>query len=162
MDVRIIDGPSFRLVGRTTRISLIRDGASPHRWASLPSLPAVERVRLEGLETVEPAGILQVSLDVDVDLTEGSEFTCLLGVAIDAATVVPDGYDVVEVPAGKWAVFQYSASPSVTWGIVVSEWFPSNPWRVRRGPLMTSSRGRASGHDPAKLWVPVEPSGAAL
>lgn len=50
---------------------------SPHR------LPAgAEHARLKALSDTEPAGLLQVSADVDADYTEGSELTYLHGVGV--------------------------------------------------------------------------------
>ena len=61
--------------------------------------------RLKGLSDTDPAGLLQVSIDVDPDYTEGSDLTYLHGVAITETTPVPEDLDAIEVPAGTWAVF---------------------------------------------------------
>ena len=51
----------------------------------------------------DPAGILQVSADVDPDYSEGSELTYVHGVAVDADSAVPDDLDVLDQPAGTWS-----------------------------------------------------------
>ena len=89
MDTRIADRPAFRLVGHSARVPLIYEGANPHIQAHIASLPEAEHVRLKGLSDTEPAGLLQVSADVDPDYTEGSELTYLHGVAVSEATPVP-------------------------------------------------------------------------
>ena len=86
MDTRITDRPAFRLVGHAARVPLIHEGVNPHIQAHIASLPASEHARLKELSDTEPAGLLQVSADVDPDYTEGSELTYLHGVAVADGT----------------------------------------------------------------------------
>ncbi len=162
MDTRIADRPAFRLAGHAARVPLIHEGPNPHIQAHIASLPASEHVRLKELSSTEPGGLLQVSADVDPDAAEGSELTYLHGVAVAEGTTVPDDLEVIEVPAGAWAVFRTSgAYPSAlqeTWGATATDWFPSNPWRLRPGPSMVAILERAEDFSTAttELWLPVE------
>lgn len=156
MDTRIINRPAFRLVGRAAHVPLVSRGRNPHIEAHIASVPAEERGRLAALGDAEPAGLLQVSADVDPDCAEGSEFTFLFGVALDAPSPVPDGLDLIEVRSGTWAVFRTTASWQLTWMSIVSEWFPSNPWRLRPGPSIVTDRGREHSTAPADVWIPIE------
>ena len=103
-----------------------------------------------------------MSADVDPDYTEGSELTYLHGVAVTEATTVPDDLDVIEVPAGSWAVFRtdgpYPAALQATWAATATDWFPSNPWRLRPGPSIVAVLDRADDFSTAtcELWLPVE------
>ena len=152
MDTRITDRPAFRLVGYAARVPLIHRGRSP----DLEALSAEEHGRLQALGDTEPAGLLQVSADVDPDYAEGSQFTFLFGVALDMSSPVPDGLDVIEVSAGTWAVFRTTASYQSAWMTIVSEWFPSNPWRLRPGPSILTDRGDEHSTATAEVWIPVE------
>lgn len=162
MDTRITDRPAFRLVGHATRVPLVHRGVNPHIKAHVESLPAAEHARLKALGNTEPAGLLQVSDGVDPDYTEGSELTYLHGVALDPAATVPGDLDVIEVPAGTWAVFRttgpYPAALQETYAASASEWFPSNPWRLRPGPSVVAILDRAEDFSTAttELWMPVE------
>lgn len=161
-DTRIADRPAFHLVGYATRVPLIHEGINPHIQAHIASIPAAEHVRLKGMSNSEPAGLLQVSADVDPDYTEGTELTYLHGVAVDNATQVPEGLDVIEVPHGTWAVFrtsgEYPAALQSTWAATATDWFPSNPWRLRPGPSIVAVLDRAEDFSTAtcELWLPVE------
>jgi AraC family transcriptional regulator len=110
----------------------------------------------------EPAGLLQVSADVDPDYTEGSELTDLHGVAVAEKTPAPEELDAIEVPAGTWAVFkaegEYPAVLQSTWAATATDWFPSNPWRLRPVPSIVAILDRASDFSTAscELWLPVE------
>ncbi|MCS5717768.1 AraC family transcriptional regulator [Herbiconiux sp. CPCC 205763] len=162
MDTRITERPAFRLVGHATRVPLIHEGINPHIQAHIASLPVAEHARLKALGDTEPAGLLQVSADVDPDYTEGSELTYLHGVAVTDTTMVPDDLDSIEVPAGMWAVFRtegaHPAALQAVWAATATDWFPSNPWRLRPGPSIVAVLDRADDFSTAtcELWLPVE------
>jgi len=162
MHARISERPAFRLVGHAARVPLIHDGPNPHIQNHIASLPASEHVRLKALSNEEPAGILQVSADVDPDYTSGSELTYLHGVAIDRESEVPVGLDSIDVPAGSWAVFRtegdYPAVLQEAWAATATEWFPSHPWRLREGPSIVAILDRSDDFRTAtcELWLPVE------
>lgn len=164
MDTRITDRPAFWLIGHAARVPLIHEGTNPHIQAHIASLPAVEHDRLKALSDTEPAGLLQVSADVEPDYTEGSELTYLHGVAVGETTSVPGDLDQVEVPAGAWAVFRvagpYPAALQSMWAATATDWFPSNPWRLRPGPSIVAVLDRAADFSVAtcELWLPVERS----
>ncbi|MEV4199051.1 AraC family transcriptional regulator [Micromonospora globbae] len=164
MDTRIVDRPAFRLVGHAARVPLIHRGVNPHIQRHIAALPPEEHSRLKALSDAEPRGLLQVSDDLGPDAAEGSELTYLHGVATSRDTPVPDDLDAIEVPAGMWAVFRTSGPhPQVlqdTWAATATEWFPSNPWRLRPGPSIVSVLDRADDFSTAtcELWLPVEPA----
>lgn len=162
MHTRITERPAFRLVGYAERVPLIHRGVNPHIQQHIAGLPATEHARLKALGDTEPRGLLQVSDDVDPDYTEGSELNYVHGVALAADTPAPDDLDVIEVPAGTWAVFRiagpYPAALQEAWAATASEWFPSNPWRLRLGPSIVAVLERADDFSTAtvELWLPVE------
>ncbi|HEX6954100.1 MAG TPA: AraC family transcriptional regulator [Agromyces sp.] len=162
MDTRIADRPAFRLVGHAARVPLIHDGPNPHIQSHIAALPADEHQRLKALSDTEPAGLLQVSADVDPDYAEGTELTYLHGVAVAEGTPVPEDLDAIEVTAGAWAVFRtsgaYPAALQATWAATAADWFPSNPWRLRPGPSIVAVLERAPDFSTAttELWLPVE------
>lgn len=162
MDTRITDRPAFRLVGHAARVPLIHEGVNPHIQALIASIGPDEHARLKGLSDTEPAGLLQVSADVDPDYTEGTELTYLHGVARAVDSPTPDDVDVIEVPAGMWAVFRtegdYPAALQSAWAATASDWFPSNPWRLRPGPSIVAVLDRSADFTTAtcELWLPVE------
>lgn len=162
MDTRIVDRPAFRLVGRAARVPLIHQGINPHIQQHIAALPAEEHPRLKALSDTEPRGLLQVCDDLDPDSTEGSELTYLHGVAVSGDTPAPDDLDAIEVPAGRWAVFRttgpHPQALQNTWAATATEWFPSNPWRLRQGPSIVTILDHAADFETAtcELWLPVE------
>lgn len=162
MNARITDRPAIRLVGHAARVPLIHEGVNPHIQKHVASLPAEEHARLKALSSTEPRGLLQVSDDVDPAYTEGTELTYMHGVAVRTDARVPDDLDAIEVPAGTWAVFRTSgehpAALQTAWAATATEWFPSNPWRLRPGPSIVAVLERAADFSTAtcELWLPVE------
>ncbi|MEU8381093.1 AraC family transcriptional regulator [Streptosporangium sp. NPDC048865] len=164
MDTRLVDRPAFRLIGHAARVPLIHQGVNPHIQRHIAALPQEEHLRLKALGDTEPGGLLQVSDDLGPDAAEGSELTYLHGVAVSRDTPAPDDLDAIEVPAGRWAVFR-TAGPhpqalQTTWAATATEWFPSNPWRLRPGPSIVAILERADDFSAAtcELWLPVEPA----
>lgn len=162
MDTRITDRPAFQLVGHAARVRLVHEGPNPQIEAHIASLPMSEHARLKALANTEPAVLLQISADVDPDYAEGSELTYLHGVALDADTTAPEDLHVIEVPSGTWAVFRtsgpYPAALQDTYAATASEWFPSNPWRLRPGPSIVAILDRTEDFSTAttELWLPVD------
>ncbi|MFE3546623.1 GyrI-like domain-containing protein [Nocardia sp. NPDC059177] len=163
MDTRIADRPAFRLIGHATRVPLVHEGVNPHIQQHIAALPPHEHARLKALGNLEPAGLLQVSDGLEPDSAEGSELTYLHGVAVAADTSAPVDLDVIEVPAGAWAVFRtegpHPQAMQRAWAATATEWFPSNPWRLRPGPSIVAVLDRAADFRTAtcELWLPVEP-----
>ncbi|CAL9328388.1 AraC family transcriptional regulator [Streptomyces sp. enrichment culture] len=164
MDTRLADRPAFKLAGHAARVPLIHQGVNPHIQQHIAGLPQEEHLRLKALSDTEPGGLLQITDDLDPDAREGSELTYVHGVALSRDTPVPDGLDTIEVPAGMWAVFRTSGphphALQTTWAATATEWFPSNPWRLRPGPSIVAFLERADDLATAtcELWLPVEPA----
>jgi len=162
MHTRIIDRPAFALVGHSARVPLIFEGVNPHIAAHIAAIPPGEHARLRALSDTEPSGLLQISADVDPDYAEGSELTYMHGVAITQLSATPDRLDRIDLPPGRWAVFTasgpYPAVLQSLWASTATEWFPSNPWRLRQGPSIVAVLERADDFSTAttELWLPVE------
>ena len=162
MDARIIERPAFRLIGHAARVPLIYEGVNPHIQQHIASLPAEEHQRLKAMSSTDPRGILAVSADVEPDYQEGSELTYLHGVAVEHGTETPAGLDVIDVDEGEWVVFRTSgphpAALQDAYAASASEWFPSNPWRLRPGPSIVSILEHVDDFRTAacELWFPIE------
>ncbi|GAB3601115.1 AraC family transcriptional regulator [Microbacterium tumbae] len=160
MHVTITDRPAFTLAGHATRIPLIHAGVNPHIQAHIASLDPGEHARLKALADTEPAGILAVTADAEPDAPEGSPVTYLHGVAMTSRTAVPADLDTIAAEAGTWAVFAVRGPFPETlqnlWAATATEWFPSNPWRLRPGPSIVRYRELTADFVDAELWLPVE------
>ena len=160
MDVTIVHQPAFVLTGHAVEVPLIHQGVNPHIQAHIAALPAEEHQRLKALSDAEPAGILAVTAGIDPDAPEGSMLTYLHGVALSASTPVPDDLDAMSVEEGSWAVFAargpFPQTLQDLWAATATEWFPSNPWRLRPGPSIVRYLEFTGDFASCELWLPVE------
>jgi AraC family transcriptional regulator len=162
MHVRITDQPALLLVGHTTRVPLVHEGVNPHIQAHVTAIPMEEHLRLKGLSNATPAGLLQISDELEPEGSEGSQLTYMHGVAVTEDTAPPDGLDRIAVPAGNWAVFTtdgpHPQALQETWAATAAEWFPSNAWRLRPGPSIVAVLEHNENFTVAtcELWLPVE------
>ncbi|MGQ4412828.1 GyrI-like domain-containing protein [[Kitasatospora] papulosa] len=161
MRYRIVDKADFRVVGRKARVPLVHEGANPAIADFIRGIgPDVMR-RVAALGDQEPAGIVGVSDQLDPSRAEGAELDYYHGVVTGAE--VPEDMDALDVPAGRWAVFEHSGpfpqSLQYLWRDVFTQWFPSNPYVSRPGPEILSVRLSEEGTQAdAELWIPVERS----
>jgi AraC family transcriptional regulator len=160
MDVTITERPAFALVGHAAEVPLIHEGVNPHIQAHIASFAPEEHQRLKELGNTDPAGILAVSDGPEPDAAEGTPLTYLHGVAVSKSTTVPGDLDIIDLPAGSWAVFASSGAFPETlqslWAATATEWFPSNPWRLRPGPSIVRYLELTETHATCELWLPVE------
>lgn len=162
MDVTIANRPELVLVGHAAQVPLIHEGVNPHIQNHIAAIAPEEHARLKALNDTDPAGILAVTAGIDPDAPEGSMLTYLHGVALDAHTTPPADLDVIRLEAGAWAVFASSGPFPETlqrlWAATATEWFPSNPWRLRLGPSIVRYLDFTGTHATCELWLPVERS----
>lgn len=160
MDVTITTLPALVLVGHAVQVPLIHVGANPHIQAHIASIAPEEHVRLARLSDAEPSGILAVTGDTAPDAPEGTELTYLHGVSVDPTAAVPDDLDTIGVEPGSWAVFAAAGPFPETlqnlWAATASDWFPSNPWRLRPGPSIVRYLEFTGTYASCELWLAVE------
>ncbi|MDP9845458.1 AraC family transcriptional regulator [Streptosporangium lutulentum] len=159
MRYRVVEKEEFRVVGRKARVPLVHEGMNPAIVAFIRGIDRETVQRMEGLSDQGPRGIVNVSDNLAGSREEGTELDYYHGVVSGAAA--PEDMQVLTVPAGTWAVFESSGAFPQTlqylWRDVFTQWFPSNPYRSRPGPEISSTRLSQDGtHADAELWIPVE------
>ncbi|MFE0464223.1 effector binding domain-containing protein [Kitasatospora sp. NPDC058965] len=160
MRYRIVEKDAFKVVGRKARVPLIHRGVNPHIAEHVRSIPPETMLRIHGFSDQEPAGIVSATVRLSDGFEEGSDLDHYQAV-VSSAAELPDDLDVLDCPAGTWAVFESSGpfpqALQQMWADVAAQWIPSNPYEYRPGPEIL--RTRAAQHDPshsdAQLWIPV-------
>lgn len=162
MDVTVRTIPELVLVGHAAQVPLIHRGVNPLIQEHIASIPPEEHARLKRLGDVEPGGILAVTGDTPPDAPEGTTLRYLHGVSIRSDAEVPSDLDTIRVDAGSWAVFSAAGPFPETlqnlWAATATEWFPSNPWRLRPGPSIVRYPDFSGAYASCELWLAVEPS----
>ncbi|MFE4695813.1 effector binding domain-containing protein [Streptomyces sp. NPDC056738] len=160
MRYRIVEKKAFRVVGRKARVPLIYHGVNPHIAELIRSIPAETMVRIAGLSDDDPEGVVSATVRLSDGFEEGSELDYYHAVVTSAAEV-PEDLDVLDCPAGTWAVFDntgpFPEALQQMWGDVAAQWIPSNPYEYRPGPEILRTRPAQDDptHSEAQLWIPV-------
>lgn len=165
MEYRIVQSEAFCIVGRHARIPIVYEGMNPALVAFIRGLGAEQIARIGALSDREPAGVLGVTSALAEDRAEGSEFDYYHAAARVAPLPAEADWDVLPVEAGTWAVFtssgEFPQAIQYLWSDVYTQWFPSNPYRSRRGPeLLRTVLSEDGTHADAELWIPVERASA--
>lgn len=160
MDVTVRTMPELILVGHAAEVPLVHRGVNPHIQAHIAAIAPEEHARLKALGDAEPGGILAVTADVAPDAPEGTSLTYLHGVSTGAGTPIPDDLRSLRVEAGSWAVFvaggPFPETLQTLWAATATEWFPSNPWRLRPGPSIVRYLDFTGATATCELWMAVE------
>ncbi|WMX45650.1 AraC family transcriptional regulator [Streptomyces roseicoloratus] len=180
MRYRIVEKDAFRVVGSKATVPLVHEGVNAAAAAHVASLGMETIVRMKELAEGEPEGVLSAVVHLTDSREEGAEVDYWIGVATGADTTVGTGsgtdagtdtgagdlgdlggLDVLDVPAGTWAVFDdhgpYPAALQELWRDVFTQWFPSNPYVSRPGPELLRTQPVEIGQDTdSQLWIPVE------
>ncbi|MFJ5230940.1 GyrI-like domain-containing protein [Kitasatospora sp. NPDC088391] len=165
MRYRIVQKEAFRVVGSKARVPLIHEGVNPHIAEHIRGIPPETMLRIAALSDQDPEGVVSATVRLPDPsgrdgFEEGSELDYYQAVVTNRQDV-PADLDVLECPAGSWAVFEntgpFPEALQRMWGEVAAQWMPSNPYEYRPGPEIL--RTRALPEDPAQsvsqLWVPV-------
>lgn len=160
MVYRLVTKEGFRIVGIQKTVSLVFSGPNPEidaMWKGL-SLPVIQRWK--ALSDTEPRGIISASTNFSEGrMTEQGTLDHYIGVVTTGAGSPDDA--CLEVEAGLWAVFEavgpFPQTLQNVWGRIYSEWFPSSPYQVRRGPEILWNEGPDTTKPDfrSEIWIPV-------
>lgn len=159
MKVRIVEKPSFHIVGLKKRVALVYRGVNPEIAEMWESLAPEDISKLKQASDVEPKGLISATLHLSDGYEEGSPLEHYIGTATTSAAL--DGYSVLSVQASSWAAFEsvgpFPETLQETWGRIYSEWFPSAPYEQAAGPslLWNEHKDTSSPTFRSQIWVPV-------
>jgi AraC family transcriptional regulator len=162
MRYRIVEKDAFRVVGRKARVPLIYQGVNPHIAEHIRSIPPETMLRIAGLadRDQDPEGVVSATVRLSDGFEGGSELDYYQAVVTTAAEL-PEDLDVLDCPAGTWAVFEntgpFPQALQQMWADVAAQWMPSNPYEYRPGPEILRTRAAQAdpSHSDAQLWIPV-------
>ncbi|PYZ94713.1 AraC family transcriptional regulator [Salipaludibacillus keqinensis] len=161
MNYRIVEKKSFRIAGMMKRVPIIFSGVNPEiekMWKELDSQSIKE---LKSLSNVEPKGIISASTNFSEErMEEKGGLDHFIGVA--TSSMRPDHFNILEVPATTWAVFEaigpFPETLQDVWGRIYSEWFPSSNFEQTEGPeiLWNEDKDFESPTFKSEIWIPVK------
>lgn len=161
MNYRIVEKEPFRLVGFKKRVPIIFEGVNPEIAKMTEYLTPEIIKQLKAISNVEPMGIISASTNFSEErMEEKGELDHYIGVATLSKEI--SDFDVLEIDAGIWAVFESIGSFPETlqnvWGRIYSEWFPSSGYEAAPGPEILWNEGSDTDNPQyrSEIWIPVK------
>lgn len=161
MNYRIVEKEKFNLVGFKKRVPIVFEGVNPEiaKMSGFLTPDAVKQ--LKSISDVEPLGIISASTNFSEErMEETGELDHYIGVATSKNEITK--FDVLEIDAGTWAVFEsigtFPETLQNVWGRIYSEWFPSSGYEAAKGPeiLWNESSDTAKPQYRSEIWIPVK------
>ncbi len=161
MNYRIVEKEPFKLVGFKKRVPIIFSGVNAE-IAKMYELLTPEIIKkLKDLSDTEPTGIISASTNFSEErMEEKGELDHYIGVA--TSNDGTEGFDILEIDANKWAVFEsigpFPETLQNVWGRIYSEWFPSSGYEAVDGPeiLWNESKDTTNPKYKSEIWIPVK------
>lgn len=161
MDYRIVTREAFTLVGLKATVPIVYEGRNAAIEEFERGITPELRRRIAEASEEEPRGTFSATVALGPGRGEGDDVEYWRAAAVRTGSVVPEGLDRLDLPAGSWAVFSASGPiPEALqrlWADAATEFFPSQPYRWAPGPELLSVTLEESGTTGAgELWIPVE------
>lgn len=160
MEYRIAAKDAFKLVGIKKRVSVIFEGQNPEIIKMVQAITAEQREQLQKWRNTDVQTVVNASFHFDEGrLEEKGKLDHLVGTITTLESDFAD-FDVVEVPAGSWAIFSlegpFPQKLQDTWGKIFSDWLPSSNYELIGGPEI-SFNGEMSDLQNvySEIWIPV-------
>lgn len=161
MDYRIIQKEEFKLIGFKKRVPIVFEGVNPEIEKMTNYLTPDTIKQLKAISNVEPTGIINASVNFSEErMEEKGELDHYIGVATTSNET--GEFDVLEIAAGTWAVFEsigpFPETLQNVWGRIYSEWFPSSGYEGVEGPeiLWNESKDIENPKYRSEIWIPVK------
>lgn len=156
----IIEKQSFLVAGKGLKLGNDIESNQkriPLFWDEVCSEKCIESILSERL--VNPG----ITLGICLDFTENGGFTYFIGVEVNTKEGLPEGLEIKEIPAAKYAVF--TAKGPIPYSVqqalreIYGNWFPSSNYERDERPdfeLYDISRMKTPETSEVDLYIPVK------
>ncbi|OEH94238.1 AraC family transcriptional regulator [Bacillus solimangrovi] len=159
MQYKIVEKDSFQVTGRKESFSVENDEnyiGIPKMWDRMNTDGTVEK--LVNINTGQLKGLLGVCVDSSNEQSKQIDYW----IAVAHSGDKHDDFDILNVPASKWAVFEaHGPMPHAiqdVWKKIMSEWFPSSGYEHAGTPeLEVYPEGDITSSDYySEVWIPIK------
>lgn len=161
MKTRIVEQPSFKIVGVQKRVSMQFEGVNNEIVNLADSITDSQKKEMHNLQDIEPKEIVNVSYNADENfIKEEGYLTHMVGV-LTTQNNISNQLDVININASKWVVFENEGKfPKVlqdTYAKIYSEWLPDTEYKVSDIPMFSFTKFNDAKKDIAysEIWVAV-------
>lgn len=154
-EIKTIDAK--KLVGQKAQMSVINDKTGELWRSFMPRRGEIHRVANNFLYSVQVFD----SENYFSQFSPGAEFDKWASVEVFGFADIPAGMEVLEIPEGNYAVFNYKGPASAAlpfFQYIFQEWFPKSEYAVDNRPHFALMGEKYRGNNPdseEEIWVPV-------
>jgi AraC family transcriptional regulator len=152
---KIIQKPAFDLVGKVEKFTRVNIKAPSQFWVDFRQTKDIFILaKLNGAKAGPVTGGQALGVVFDVN-TEDFKY----GIAVEKlGETVPDGFEVIHIPASTWAVFDVNGvMPQAIWHVtnrIYGEWFPATGYKSASGIKLEVYV--PDGNNYCQIWVPLK------
>ncbi len=156
MKVDIIEQPETIIIGMQANMSLTADNTSALFRGFMP------RKREISDGTNQPLFLIKVyPPNYFTAFNPNTIFTKWLGIKNSSIENIPEGFDIIIIPAGKYAVFHYKGlnTDHSIFNYIFQDWLPQSGYQLDERPHFDLLDERYKNNDPEseeELWIPIK------
>lgn len=157
MQPRLIPIQPKKLVGRKKRMSMSANQTA-ELWQFL--MPRRKEIRNKLNSDLFSVQIFDSETEFG-DFTPETEFEKWAAVEVSDYEEIPEGLEILEIPGGLYAVFDYKGAASnfaPMFQFIFGEWIPASDYEIDKRPHFDVLGEKYKGNDPnseEEIWVPV-------
>ncbi|WMW77230.1 GyrI-like domain-containing protein [Flavobacterium sp. 20NA77.7] len=154
---KIIEQPAKKLIGFYIEMSLV-ENKTQEIWKQL--MP-----RLNEVQQVVSADLFSLQIypeDYFSNFTPFTPFTKWAAVEVKNFDTIPEGFQKIEIPAGKYAVFLHKGTTEMfvqTAQYIYGEWLPKSGYQLENRPHFEVLGDAYLGHEnpdsEEEVWIPI-------
>lgn len=155
---RIVSNPELILVGNNIKMSLA-DNKTGALWQSfMPRKRDIKNVQGTDLYSVEVYDSLEYFSNFNLHTT----FTKWAAVKVSDSNIIPEKMELLKIPEGKYAVFNYQGSASRVGELyqeILTQWLPFSSYTLANRPhfaVMGEKYKNDSPDSEEEFWIPVQ------
>ena len=161
MEYRIVEKSGFKLVGLKKRVPIVFEGQNLEIMEMVQAITEDQRAQLKEWRNTEVKTVVSASFNFDDERYEEKGYLDHLVGSITTLEENFSGFDMVEVPAGSWAIFSmtgpFPQTLQDTWGRIFSEWLPSSNFELVEGPEISFNGDFEDMQNVySEIWIPVK------
>lgn len=161
MEYRIEEKEAFKLVGVKKRVPILFEGQNPEIMKMVQSITPEQREKLQSWRNTEVKTVVNASFNFDEGRSEQKgQLDHLIG-SITTLDENFEDFEVVEIPAGSWAIFTttgpFPETLQKVWGQIFAEWLPSSNYELVEGPEISFNGDMSDLQNVySEIWIPVK------
>lgn len=146
------------LIGCRSRMSFAQNTTTQLWQQFMPQRKAIQHLSGSELYSVEV-----YSADFFEPFDPNKFFDKWAAVAVDMIESLPGGMEILQVPAGLYAVFLHRGAATEaekTYTYIFRDWLPASPYRLDHRPHFAVMDARYKKDNPdseEEIWIPVQP-----